>query len=537
MAPSPYSTARSVLCAAGLALVVPGDAARAQQADVSGLRGTGTTGTGNNLTPATGTGPLESQPFTGATPLPGLQSTAPGESLAPNYGRPHRRANPELRYPGQPRQAARPLPVLVPYPAPSTARQARVEPPRGQMPARNAPPTVASIPQIPAKRRPKVDENPYAPIGVPLGSLRLVPYVDIVPGYDSNPDRAPGAHKGSTTLRGEVGASWLSNWSVHELKGDFKAGYSKYFSTPLADRPDAAAKTSLRLDVTRDTTLDFELRGNLDTQRPGSTELTATSIRSRPLVITTGATAGAARKFGDFEVSLRGAIDRTSYEDATLVNGTTLALSDNSFNAYGLRLRAGYQITPGVTPFVEASVDARRRDVAVDGSGFARDSNGVALKAGTSFELTRTLTGEVSAGYAERKYQDSRLPTLAGATFDAALVWTASPLTTVTLRGATTLSETTVANASGAVNRTVALDISHALMRNLTLGAVGTIGVNNYQGISLRETTLTGGVKAEYALNRSVSVRGSFTHERLQSTAPGADYTANVFLLGLKLQR
>ena len=525
------------MCAAGLVLATAGGGARAQQADATGLRGTGTTASGNTLAPATGTGPLDSQPLAGATPPPGLQPTAPGESLAPNYGRPRKRPDPRLKYPGQPKQATRPLPTLVPYPAPSTARQARAEPPRGQMPARNAPPTVASIPAIAAKARPKVEDNPYAPVGVPLGSLRLVPYVDISTGYDSNPDRSPGAHKGSTTLRGELGAAWLSNWSVHEFKGDFKAGYNKYFATPLADRPDAQGKTSLRLDVTRDTTVDFELRGNLDTQRPGSTELTATSIRSRPLVITTGATAGGAHKFGDLEISLHGSLDRTAYEDATLVNGTTLALSDNSFNAYGLRLRAGYQITPGITPFVEASGDARRRDVAVDSSGFARDSNGAALKAGTSFELTRTLRGEVSAGYAERKYQDSRLPTLAGATFDAALVWTASPLTTVTLRSATTLAETTVANASGAVNRALTLDVSHTLMRNLTLGALGAIGVNTYQGVSLRETTLTGGLKVEYALNRSVSVRGSFTHERLQSTAPGADYTANVFLLGLKLQR
>ena len=38
-------------------------------------------------------------------------------------------------------------------------------------------------------------------------------------------------------------------------------------------------------------------------------------------------------------------------------------------------------------------------------------------------------------------------------------------------------------------------------------------------------------------LARSIVVRGSFTHERLKSSAPGSDYTANVFLLGLRLQR
>ena len=146
-------------------------------------------------------------------------------------------------------------------------------------------------------------------------------------------------------------------------------------------------------------------------------------------------------------------------------------------------------------------------------------------------------SGEVSAGYAQRGYSDWRLRRLSGMTVDASLVWTATPLTTVSLRSSTTLNETTVANSAGAVNRSMTLDISHALLRNLTIGAVGVFGVNEYKGVNIRENTLSAGLKAEYKLNRSLSIRGSFTHERLNSTTPGSDYTANVFLLGLKFQR
>ncbi len=507
--------------------------ARAQQTDVSGLRGTGTQISGNDLTPATGTASTAGIPLTGATPASGAPAADAGNFTSSNYGRPRKRPDPRLKYPGRPKQAAKPLPPLAPYASAATSRQSRLNPNPDLPPG----PTVAVAPPIPARPRPKVEDNPYAPLGVSIGSLRLVPYVDVSTGYDSNPDRKPGASKGSQTLRGEGGASWISNWSAHEFKGEIKGGYTKYFSMPLADRPDGQGKMNLRLDATRDTTVDFELRGNLDTQRPGSTELTATAIRSRPIVASFGATGGGAQKFGDLELGLHGTLDRTVYEDATLNNGTVLPLSNGNYNTWGLRARAGYQITPGVTPYVEVGGDARRRDVAIDDSGFARNSTGGSVKAGTTFELTRMLTGDAAIGYAQRKYEDSRLPTLAGPTFDASLAWTASPLTTITLRSATTLAETTVANAAGAINRAVTLDISHALMRNLTLGAAGTIGVNNYQGISLRETTYTGALRAEYNFNRSVSVRGSFTHERLQSTSPGADYTANVFLLGLKLQR
>jgi hypothetical protein len=45
---------------------------------------------------------------------------------------------------------------------------------------------------------------------------------------------------------------------------------------------------------------------------------------------------------------------------------------------------------------------------------------------------------------------------------------------------------------------------------------------------------VTAGARLEYKLTRSVAVRASFIHERLKSTAPGSDYTANTYLLGLR---
>jgi len=55
--------------------------------------------------------------------------------------------------------------------------------------------------------------------------------------------------------------------------------------------------------------------------------------------------------------------------------------------------------------------------------------------------------------------------------------------------------------------------------------------------VSLQETQATGSLQADYALSRSMVVRGSFTHERLKSSLAGNDYTANALLVGLRLQR
>ena len=508
--------------------------ALAQSAGAAGLRGGGSA-LADGPAALSGAAPLGELPVSGAAPPAGLRPAGGETSLAPNYGKPKKRVDPRTRYAGQRGKPGHPLPPLAPYASPAAARQLRAAPP--QIPELPPSASVASIPGIPAKARPRVDDDPYAALGVPIGSLRMTPYIEADGGYDSNPNRSPAPLKGSPTLRTEAGAAVKSDWSSHELKGDFAVGYTKYTSVPEANRPDARGKANLRIDVTRDSTLDFELRGQLDTQRPGSPDLGVTNVKNRPFIATVGISAGGAQKFGDLELGVHASVDRTAYQDASLTNGTKLILNGDSFNTYGLRGRAGYQISPGITPFVEVGADVRRRDQPVDSAGFSRDSTGATAKVGTTFELTRQLTGEAAAGYAQRKYEDARLQDLRGPTFDASLVWAATPLTTVSLKGVTALNETTLAGASGALYRAATLDVSHAFMRNLTGSAFATLGSNAYQGAALRETTLSAGLRAEYKLNRSLSVRGSFTHERLHSTAPGSDYTANVFLLGLKFQR
>ena len=120
---------------------------------------------------------------------------------------------------------------------------------------------------------------------------------------------------------------------------------------------------------------------------------------------------------------------------------------------------------------------------------------------------------------------------------DASLTWTPTPLTTVKVKAGTTLAETNTSGASGALQRSVGVELSHALLRNLTLGASLSYTNTDYQGIRQTDQLFAAGLKAEYNLTRSVVLKANFTHERLKSTSPGTDYTANVFLLGLRLQQ
>jgi hypothetical protein len=390
-------------------------------------------------------------------------------------------------------------------------------------------------PPPPPRRTRAAVTDPYAPLGLRVGTLLVFPTLDAQAGYDSNPERRAGRSKGATVLRTEGGFTARSDWAVHELLADFRGGYSKYLGRPEADRPDATGRVGLRLDYSRDTAFDFELRGRLDTQTPGTANLTGRA-EGRPLTYQYGGSTGVTQRFNRLAVSARASIDRSAYDDANLGNGQTLSQKDRNFTQYGLRLRTGYEITPGIVPFAEALLDTRRYDLRTDNTGFQRDSNGLQVRAGTSFEITRTLTGEVAAGYGLRRYEDQRLRDIRGPVVEGTLAWTVSPLTTVRLRGTTEFEETTQTGSSGSVTRRISAELSHAFLRNLVFTTGASFGRADFNGITRKDDTLRANLGAEYSVTRNLVLRANYTHERTTSNAPGNNVSANVWLFGARVQ-
>lgn len=475
-------------------------------------------------------------------------------STSSNYGAPRKAARspkpypPRRVYPPPPFSPQNALPKLEPYKTSAFAkRAARLKlrtttlgpPPPGPPP----PPTVAAVPTISVKPKPKVEVKPFDPIGLGIGSLRLFPYGEVSGGYDDNPNRlAPNisGKRGSTTIRAEGGFALRSDWSRHSLNAEFRGAYSEYFDVPLANRPDGAGTIAARMDITRDASFDVLSRFTLDTIRPGAPAIASgvpsVTVVNRPIVFGASVAAGPTQRFGPLEVSLRGTYDRVSYENSRFSDGSILDLARTSYNGFGALGRLSYELTPDVKPFIEGTLDWRIHDSPTDFNGFFRNSQGFTARGGAAVNITQLLRGEASGGYGEREYKDVRLPRLRGPVVDAALIYTPSALTTITLRGSTALSETQLANAAGVLTQTFSAQLSHDLLRNLNVSVLGSYYVNDYQGADVFETGYTAGVKLDYKITRSISLRGSYIHERLDSSFPNADYTANVYLVGLRFQ-
>jgi hypothetical protein len=505
---------------------------------------------------------LESAPAKASDALYSAGARAPGPNEAINYGRPRKRAKKPALSPAinpGPKGARQPGPPLEPYRTSAEARRrARLSPtnPADERLLAQRPGVAVSQASQPTPAKPKraPEADPYAPLGVEAGGLRLYPYLDAEGGYDSNPNRVNKPSRGSKLVHGEAGTRIQSEWSRHALSGSLRMGYYNFPDVKGANRPEGRGALDGRIDVTRDTQIDVGGAFSIDTIRTGSPELTfnapTTAVaKSRPTTWSLGGYLGATQRFNRLEVSLRGTIERTETGDVAYSDGTTQRLSLNNYTTIGGKSRISYEASPSFKPFVEATLDKRVYDSARDVNGFARTSTGGAVRAGASIDILNELRGEVAGGYAERHYEDWRLAPLRGPSIDAALIWDASPLTTITLRGGTSLGETTIANASGVKTRKIEAEISHALLRNLIL--TGNVGysIGSYQGENmapvstlqpsqgLNQRRLTAGVRATYNLTRTIALRASYQHERLKSTAQNADYTANVFLVGLRLQR
>lgn len=389
-------------------------------------------------------------------------------------------------------------------------------------------------------RQPQPETDAYLPTGLRLGSFIVTPTVDSVLGYDSNSRRVNTAIQGSAFNQtyGEISAK--SDWARHELTARIRGTYSAYFSTPDVNRPELAAVANGRIDVARDTRIETEARYNLTAQSPGSSNLpsaTGTSLAGLPLVRQYGGTLGVVQDVNRLQVSLRGTLDRYTYDDAVTQAGTVIPQGERNYTAYGARLRTSYEMTPGVRPFVETGIEKRVFDTLLASSGFLQGSTAGTIRVGSTFELTRLITGEISAGYLIRRDVDPTQREIRMPVFDASLVWTPTGLTTVRFTAKSLVDESFTTGAAGIQRRDVSVELEHAFRRWLIGTAKLAYGNDLYAGTTRQDQRLVASLGIVYKANRSLQIRGEVRREALMSNTAGAGYSANVFLVGLRLMR
>jgi hypothetical protein len=410
------------------------------------------------------------------------------------------------------------------------------------------PPAMAgTVEGQPQRKRLKVDDDPFGAVGDYAGSFLIKSAVELSGGYDTNPGRL-NVPKGMPFWVVAPEFLAVSDWDRHALVADLRGSFTGYGNSlpptiddavspapTNIDRPDFTGHIDGRLDVSRDTHLTSELRLRVSTDNPGSPNIQA-GLANYPIYTTLGGSLGIDQGFNRLDVAIGGTVDRTVYQDSTLTDGTTSTNDDRNFNQYGGIGRVSYELTPGMKPFVEVEGDSRVHDLPLDRNGFARDSSGGYAKAGTSFEFSRLLTGEISIGYAERSYADPRLDRLQGLLTAASLTWTATSLTTVKFYSTTSIDETTLPGTSGVLTHLYTVEVDHDFRRWLTAIGKFTYGTLDYQGDGRSDTIYSIEGDVIYKLTRNLWIKGTLRRDILDSNIAGASSASTVMMAGVRVQ-
>jgi hypothetical protein len=398
-------------------------------------------------------------------------------------------------------------------------------------------PGTFAIGTLPQRPLPLAAADPYAALGIRSGSFLLLPSLDLSGGYNSNPEHVSGS-PGSSFFVVAPELQVRSDWERHSLTADIVGSYTAYGNdtlVPSLNAPYLNSKIDGTIDVTRGTQILLENRVIVSTDNPGSPNL-QTQLAQLPPNQDVGGTLGLVQQFNRLAVTLKGLVDRATYDDSELTNGERASNADRNFDQYAAVVRVAYEIDPGLKPFVEVQEDQRVHDEEFDRSGLQRDSTGASVQAGAALDLFGSLTGEMAIGYLERTYQDPSLPQIAGPTANGTLIWQASALTTAKLTATSQVYETVLDGASGQFSHDLTLQVDHAFRTWL----VGTLkcgyGNDNYVG-ALTDNRYFASLGLAYKFTREWQIRGELRQDWQTASQPGFSYTGTSLLFGVRMQR
>lgn len=390
-------------------------------------------------------------------------------------------------------------------------------------------------PVVEAGALPIVNDDPFAPVGIQIGSLRLTSFFKQSLGFTSNKLRGALGDGGVYSLS-EVNFQLRSQWQRHEFAFNVTGEYEDYFDRYIEPSPTLDIDGSLRLDLVNGFSATLGGNYGFEKEAATSTSLTSTAI-NEPGVHSFGGFGEVQRAGHRIDLTLRGSIDRLTYEEAKLSGGGTFSQEDRNVTTFGVSARAGYQSGLAYSPFLQASIAKSIFDLSTDRNGEQRDSITYDLRGGISIDISEKINGEITAGYSVQEFADPGLASLAGLVIDANLNWSPQRDTLFSLTLGSSLGGSTTAGDSGAITYNSELAVTRRIRDNLEItGGIG-LAYTNYEGLNRIDTTLSANLGFEYWLNRTLSITGDSSYENLDSSIMANSYDGALFVLGIKVQR
>ncbi|NVD41575.1 outer membrane beta-barrel protein [Ensifer sp. HO-A22] len=379
--------------------------------------------------------------------------------------------------------------------------------------------------------RTRIDPDDDRAVGVRIGTFTLRPEIGETLNHEWRKDGDTKQNRGylETGIRGTL----TSDWSRHALTVTGAGVIQNNISGEGEEEPRADIDAELRLDLWDETIA--RLRAGYSFYREDADDPNAISnAKTQSGVNTYRLGAAIERDFGLIRGSVGLDLERQTYGNVELENGTTLSVEDRNRNSGTLTARVGYEMSPALIPFIEAAVGRSTYDLRQDTLGFERSYQSYATRGGLEVDLGEKLNGEIALGYETYRFEDDRLSDVSGLSVDGRLNWSPQRGTDVLFGLSTGLDPSTTAGVSGSIDYTLINIITHEMRSDLVARLSNTLTIRKYPSDSRSsdETTWRTGAGLTWDMNRYLALTGDVSYER---TTPDVGDATDITRVGVGL--
>jgi hypothetical protein len=400
---------------------------------------------------------------------------------------------------------------------------------------------ISEAPQIHSALNPEPhDLDPFVPIGIRIGSFLIFPEAEV--GVDMTNNVLATRNDARFDAGPEVTPKVRidSDWNRHFLSFEANADRIWYSEFPIADVKNYQFLLKGRADVTRRTRLFGEIEKSHVQEGPSSIAITDIA-GANEILDEEHATAAVEHTFNRLTLKLTGTVADYNYSEGTAdptLDGPVPFADIRDYREVVGTLRSTYEFQSRWAGFIETSVNERDYHEPVDVTGFKRGSSGYTALAGVNLRLAGgTLFGEIAGGWGEQQPIDSSFETISGPLVNGDLIWMPGPSTKLEFIARSEIEETTLEEASGAIDHFFSLSLEQALWRFLVLGAYASYEVADFVGTDQLDQRTKLGATAEYYFNPVVSAYARYEHTDFTSTDSSSDFVEDEVKIGLKFRR
>lgn len=386
-----------------------------------------------------------------------------------------------------------------------------------------------AIDPVPLRKK-TFSTDPYAPVGIDAGGLRLFPSLEIGTVYTSNVAATASNQKSDIGIKIKPTLRFESDWVRHKWTGSATGDFLHYSKQANLSTLSGSVETAYRLDIRHTTHVDFSATYGLSTSATSATALGPRRDHSFSTA------AGVTHDFGGLEGSVKLTLARGIFEDLKLVGGGTEDNSDRNYWTPSISLRASLaeQGAP-LRPFAELVYQPRFHDKTIDRNGLKRDSQGFAANAGITFGRGPIWDGEIALTYLLRSYADASLQTTHALGATGRVTWRPTTITSVEATSAVSLDETATVGISATKSWSGGVNLTHNLRENLDAKAGLGLTVQDTGLATTLSTTAKLGL--EWQVNPVMSVGIGYQGLWFSSTAPNGNYDDQRVMTSIVLKR